>query len=465
MQKAGQHFWAIVGRILLIGLCAWIVLGIGWMGMNFPYLQSFGETALYEEISKTFICDEYEGILYPILILFARGIAKIFPIPYHCILYVVQLACAFCAGRFLLGCAGVKKKLWSIGGSLVLLTFPMAMQCHLAVLPSSLVSSFLLLELALGLQIIRGKKTLAVWEFAKVLGCWLLLALLQPEYLYLGAVPVILLFLFGACKAWKKEERSILYCGILMCTFGGMILSVMGLSQTAGYYGRVHKSLNVAMASRCVWPNANKDYEVWPEEVKEYLTWEDALHIDFYADHMERILGRTLEDKVGVEHAEALLGEVASIGWERHRNTVLHDAAWDMAGYIFSPMVVQRQLLGKAYDSYSGRNYDIMRQKAPQLTEYYLNYGSLWFAVGLGLTVLLWLVYWCRRHFAWTMEGVLVLFGWMFTILGIVLYYTLQGAGMMDYKKSLGVTLLWLVWMLVAGHRAVESDCEKGEEC
>jgi len=459
MQKAGKLFLAITGRVLILGFGIWIVMGIGWMVRNFPYLQGFGETALYEEISKTFICDEYEGILYPILIWFARGIAKIFPIPYHCIMYGVQLGCGFGAGCFLLRCAGMKSKLWRIGGSLALLAFPMSMQCHLAVLPDSFVASALMLELALALRMVKGEKVFGAREFAKVSGCWVVLALLRPEYLYLGAVPVILLFCYGAGKSWKQNKSAILFCGILICAFAGMIVGVTSLTQTDGYYGRAHKSRNLAMASRCGWPYANKDYEEWPEEIKAYFSHEEAMQIAFYADHVERMLGRTLEAQVGEVRAEKLLGEMALIGWQRHKNAILHDTAWDVVGYTFSPLVVQRQLTGKAYDSYSGRNYDVMRQQAPQLSEYYLNFGSFWFGTGLILAAFLWLVHWCGEKCSfWKPGGVLVLFGWMVTVAGIVVWYSLQGAGMMDYKKSLGVILLWLVWMLIAGYKA----CEKG---
>lgn len=462
MQKAGKLFWAIASRVLILGFEIWIVLGIGWMVMNFPYLQGFGETALYEEISKTFICDEYEGILYPILILLARGIVKIFPIPYHCILYVVQLGCAFGAGCFLLCCAGVKKGLWNKGGSLVLLTFPMAMQCHLAVLPDSLVSSLLMLEMAFAVRMLKGEKVFGAREFAEVSGCWVTLALLRPEYLYLGAVPVILLFGYGAGKIWKQDKRTILFWCILVCAFTGLIMGVTSLVQTEGYYGRTHKSWNLAMASRCAWPYANKDYDAWPEETKTYFTHEKAMQIDFYADNVERMLGRTLEAQVGELRAEELLGEVAQVGWQRHKHAILHDTAWDVVGYTFSPLVVQRQLIGKAYDSYSGRNYDVMRQQAPQLSEYYLNFGSFWFGAGLILAAFLWLLHWCgEKRTLWKSGGVLVLFGWLVTAGGIVVWYSLQGAGMMDYKKSLGVTLLWLVWMLVAGYKAWETGCKK----
>lgn len=449
--------------VLFIGFAVQIVLGICWMVMNFPNLPRFGESALYVEISKTLICDEYEGILYPVLILMARGIEELFRIPYYCILYLFQMGLAYLAGYQFLKAVGVKEKMPLIGGSMALLTFPMAMQCHLAVLPDSLAASFLLLELSFGLQILLKGQSLRAGEFVKVLAFWLLTGLTQPEYLYLGGIPVAVLFVYGFIKGWKNQKKKILYNGILILAFAGMITGVESLTQIEGYYGRTHQSMGLAMAGRCGWPYVYQDYENWPAEVKEYLTWEEALHIDYYADNMERILGRTLEKAVGVERAGELLWEIGEIGWQHHKNAIVHDAAWDVAGYMFSPMVVLRQFTGKVYDSYSGRNYDIMRMNTPQLTEYYFDYGCRWFTVGLAVAALLWLVTVFReKRSFWNAGKIVALLGWMFTVAGVALYYCLRGAGMMDYKKSVAVTLLWIVWMLAAGDRSVNSNRREG---
>ncbi len=442
--------------ILFIGFSVQIVLGICWMVMNFPYVQMFGESALYVEISKNLICDEYEGILYPVVILLARGIEEIFPIPYYCILYLLQLGVAFWAGYQFLQCVGIKKKMLLIWGGMALVTFPMVLQCHLAVLPDSLVASFVLLELVYSLRVVLNRQQLCAVGFVKVLSFWLLTALLQPEYLYLGAVPVMILFVYGIIKAWKKQKKVMLYNGILLMAFVGMIVGMWSLTQIDGYYGRAHQSFSAMMASRCIWPYVNQDYEFWPEEVKAQISWSEAKQIDYYADNTERILGRILEEALGMERTEELLGVIAKQAWQAHRNAIVHDAAWDVVGYTFSPLVVQRQLTGKAYDSYSGRNYDIMRMNTPQLAEYFLNYSCWWFAVGLGVAVLAQLAVLIReKRSFWNVEKVIVFIGWILTVLGMVLYYTMRGAGRMDYKKGIAITLLWIVWMLAVNLRGV----------
>lgn len=461
MQKACKTFLAVAGRVLFIGFGVQIVLGIIWLAANFPGFQEFGESALYVEISKSLICDEYEGILYPVLILMARGIEDFFHIPYHYILYLVQIGMAYFAGYRLLHSVGIRKSRMDVWGSLAMLTFPMAMQCHLAILPDSLTTSCLLLELSFSFDILREGRAVRSRQLVKVLAFWLAIALLQPEYLYLGFIPVAVLLL---CS-----KKRILYNGILVMAFVGMITGVEDLTQVTGYYGRAHQSMEMSMASRFAWPHVRQDYEYWPEEVKEYIPWEKAVQLDYYADNMYRILARTLEETVGEEVADELLREIAEIAWQRHGKQLLHDTAWDVVGYTFAPVVLQRQLSGKAYDSYSGRNYDIMRGRTPQLTEYYLNYGCWWFAVGLGIAVLIQLgvfvkrVYelWKRKqHISWNigkiMSGIIVLS----TSVGMVLWYSLRGAGMMDYKKTITVGLLWLLGMLYSSIRSLRIQDE-----
>ncbi len=442
--------------LLFCGFSVQIILGICWMLLNFPYLQMFGESALYLDISKNLICDEYEGILYPVLILLARGIEEIFPIPYYCILYLVQVALAFAAGYYFLKTVRVADKKVRVWGSLALLTFPMAMQCHLAVLPESIVASCLLLELAFALQALLSGQRLSGASFFKVLVCWLTTALAQPEYLYLGAIPVVVLFVFGVVKAWKSHWKSIVNYVLLIMAFAGMITGMHSLTQVDGYYGRTHQSLNLSLASRCVWRFVHIDYDYWPEDVKAQFTPEEIRTVDYYADNVERIVGRTLERTLGVERTEEVFGGIAKHAWTYHKENIIHDTVWDAIGYTVSPLVVQRQFTGKVYDSYSGRNYDIMRMQTPRLTEVVLNYGCRWFAVGLVVTFFVQLVVLFRekRRF-WSAGKGTAFLGWMLTVLGIVVYYTMRGSGMMDYKKSIAVTLLWLVWMLAVNLRGV----------
>lgn len=467
MQKALKGIRAVAGRVLFIGFSIQIVLGLGWMVCNFMSFQQFGDTLVYGKIGETLICDEYEGILYPVLIVMAKGIEGLLLIPYHYFLYLLQIVFALFSACTLLHAVGIKGKFWTAWGSLVFLTFPMTMQCHLAVLPDSFVCSLLLLEIAFVVEVFLKREQPRFGQFAKALACWAGLALLLPNFLFIGVVPVLFLFLYAFGKAWKRDKKRILYYGILVLAFAGIISGVNGLTQVEGYYGRTHKSVQATIVSRCAWLYIGYNYGRLPEEVKEHLTSGDALRVTSYAENVDQVLGRKLEAAVGVERAKELFLEIAGQAWQNEKKTILHNTAWDVVGYTVSPIVVQRQFSGKAYDSYSGRNYDIMRSETPVLTKYYMDYGCWWFVVGLALTATVQLIS-LMVHFVTKgqeatarKKGIVPsIFLCMFTSAVLVILYTLRGAGMMDYKKSIAVTLLWILWMLLVCIRGVSEKQE-----
>ena len=141
--------------------------------------------------------------------------------------------------------------------------------------------------------------------------------------------------------------------------------------------------------------------------------------------------------------------------WSRHKGEIIHDVIADAGAYTLAPIVLQRQLSGKFYDSYSGSNYDAMRQHTPFLTKYYLDYGCWWFTAALLMVLLRKAAAVCGSLFGKKRESVgmkksvwAVAFMCLLTSLCMVLGYTMRGAGMMDYKKTITVGLLWMAWML-----------------
>ncbi len=482
MQKAIGHILAVVGRIMFIGLSIQIVLGLFWMCCSFTGFQKFGESLFYIEVSKSLLCDEYTGALYPVIVMLARGMEELLRIPYTYILYFVQLVSAGFSGYFFIKAAGVQKRFWQVWGSMVLLTFPMVMQCHMAVLPNSLTSSCILMEMAFIIGGLRKKKPLRAVHLLKINAFWTLTALLAPDYLYLGAVPVILLYVYDTIMYRKHGSRRILYNLIFIAAFGGMIAAVSSLTQEEGCYGRVHKNVNAAMFRRFAWSSLETFYCDWPDEVKESYPFDAIPQINAYPDNVGNILQPAIEAGVGVESAEAFFGKFAKAALQRNYPKLLHEVAWDVVGYTLPPVTLQLILEGRGYDSYGGRNYEIMRQNAPVLTKYYMDYSAWWMVIGVTLAglgqVLLWICQVMKRQVdlkKQIAQGVLksempktekkcVIFP-VFVCMALgavmVLWYALQGAGVWDYKNGLFVGLLWMAWMvLVAAGQVDEKDNE-----
>lgn len=405
MKKYAAHGCAVVKGVLFIGFSIQIVLGIIWMCCNFFQIQDFGET---------------DAVLYRWL----YGLTGESPR----IIYGIQLICAFLAGYYFLERLdsgrgkkdSISVKTFKIWRGLALLTIPFAMQCHLAILPYSFMASLFLMMLLCLVEIRR---------------------LLQKH--------------FEGRKAAAAGRALVL---AIVCAAG---IVVLPKTVDAGEDSETSKgSFAAAMASRMAWPTVWNDFGYWPEELREItqdVVWETA----FCPGNME-LLQDAIENSVGVEAAKAYDWQIAKIGWTMHAPMIIRQIGWDALGYLVSPVIFQLQMEGEAYDSYAGRNYEIMRGNSPVLTRYYVDYGSWWFVCCLVLAL-------CLAMLQTVYAGAIQ---WKKIVVSAVIYivpvgvlvclYTMRGAGLMDYKCTVAVNILWLIWALwLMGRRIV---CDISDE-
>ena len=270
------------------------------------------------------------------------------------------------------------------------MTFPFAMQCHLAILPYSFMGSFLLL-LCSNLRRLWNKESFlrSLWQVA---------------------VCVILIVAMSGWISGKKDEEE------------------------------VGRSFEAVMASRMAWPTLWVDYDRWPEELRE-MTEKVALQAAFYPGNM-KLLEEAIESKVDTETAKEYYKQIVEIGWTYHAPMIMRQIGWDVLGYAVTPVIFRLQLKGQSYDSYTGRNYEAMRGNAPIITRYYIEYGCWWFCCSLILTFVLTMVrLLVGEGIHWKAPLLMVFISGVW--IGIL---TMQGAGIMDYKYTIAVNELWLIW-------------------
>lgn len=417
------HLCAVLKGILFIGFSIQIVLGVIWMCFNFTSFQEFGE---------------HKSIVY----------AAVYALTgrHPWIMYLVQLVLAYLAGNRFLNVLRPSGKGMHIWGTLTLLTFPMAMQCHLAVLPWSFAGSLSLLQWSFAVEMLKKNGNPKKWALGGMAACWVLLAVLLPEYRMLGGIPVLLTFLLGLKRLWKKPKQ--LLCYALVTAISGC-LAVGGGTIAKKVSGIEDRSVSLALASRMAWPSLWADHYGWPEEMQEALgekMWETS----FCPDNMDRIMKPIMEEAFGKEQADVYYREIAENAWVHRTSVILTQMRWDVLGYGATPIVLRTQLEGGNYDSYSGRNYEIMRNHTPVLTKYYVAYSCWWFKICIAAAFLLTVLYCAeKRRFIWR-----DIFGGLFVcVLSAcvpVVWYTMRGSGMMDYKMSFAVSSMWLVWALTA---------------
>jgi len=361
----------VLKGILLIGFTIQIFLGLAWMCCNVFQVQDFGKI-------------DTAGAGYRALF----GLLGEQPT----LMYLLQLALAyFAADLFLSRFVKIEKKWFTVWCSLALLTFPFALQCHLALLP----------------------------------------------YSFMGSLALLVFFFL--CKA-SVGERPL--CSLGLAVLCGVLAFVLSGAADVDRKNMPGRSLEAAMAGRIAWPTLWVDYERWPEEVQELtedVVWEAA----FRPGNL-KLLQAAIENRATEEEAKEAYRQIAKIGWDYHAYMVVRQIGWDVLGYGVTPIVFRLQLQGEAYDSCTGRNYEAMRGNAPVLTRCYVEYSCWWFGCGLGLTLLLLVVWWAAGRVGWRWirpAAVCILAAGLW-----IAFLTMRGAGLMDYKYTIAVNQLWLLW-------------------
>lgn len=446
MQKAVIHIRALLGRMIFIGLSIQIVLGLLWMCCSLTGVQWFAESSFYVEVSETLLCDEYTGVLYPFLLMLSGQ---------NCtLLCLLQIMAAWFAGFYFLESAGVKNPSFKIWGSLVLLTWPMAMQCHLAILPNSFTFSCFLLELAFVLRLAKKEQKRRVWKLLGLYISWLGASLLLPDYLYLGAVPVVVLWIYDLMGYWKTAGRRV-WCQLLLTlAFAGLIVSVSDLTQQDGCYGRGVKSMESAMFRRTAWSSLTKYFMDWPEDVQEAAAGEALNETIEHPEKMITLLQPTIEASLGEKVAGERYRDISLHVWKKNYYQIVYEVAWDACGNLFPAITVQELLDGRGYSSYCARNYETMRQECPLLTKYYMQYTAWWFVTGVIITAGMQLLGLFKRHKRSFFPAIVCILS-----AGIMaIWYTLSGAGVWDYKNGLFAGILCVIWMILMTAKGVEEE-------
>ena len=458
MQKARRALAQIAGRFLFIGISVQIVLGICWMIRAYDIFPEFGDSYLWLKAADTLVCDDYMGIGYPLFLMLAKGIESISSIPYPFFVYTVQILFAFYSGVVFLRSCGMTKRVWLVWGSLGLLTYPFALRCHVAVLPNSPGFSFLLLELSVLMGILRQDADSASEKFPLrqmfTAGVWWALGtVFVVENLWLGLVPLAVVWFLHLIRGRHLGKQRVLGELVLLAAVAGILFMAVSLWQTPGSYGKAENTVSAAMMRRFTWSHmrVEREYDTWPEELRSLYSWEEIQQSGRYAGTMEADLQKRAEETLGVSGAQQLFRKYAAYHLKAYFSENIHQIAWDMAGYVMPPVMLQLLLDGRGYDSYTARNVDLMMTGALQLTNFLLKYSSVWFLLGSIVALLGALA--GKKRIRWDAVCMCDI-----TALGMVIWYTMQDAGCWDYKNGLLPGMLWLVGMILVAYHCLTQE-------
>jgi hypothetical protein len=473
MRKAGKEWGKLFARVAILGISTQILLGIFWMLRNFTAFQEFGESRFLQRVQETLICDEYTGILYPLLMRMLSGMGSALSVPAHCLIYGLQIiVAAGAAYYFLLGFPSVRRQPWfaRLWAMLALLTFPTAAQCHLAVLPISLASSLFLTSVGIllrawqgveqGVKMKEGTTRRFCWNrpAARLVWfglLWFLETLLLPEYYLFGAVFVLLY----AGRMYSKSFYVIVIAAVLI----SVIPLVSSLTVREGAYGRMHNTLEAAALRRLAWEHLADDYPDWPAELQEALSQEDILRMSAHPAQMPWVLGEKVDASLGKDGARKIYGRLAmTMGkhrWQENAKEILGDTI----AYTLAPAAQLFLLSGRGRDGYTGMNYEMMRAKTPKLTSVFVKFGGGCLVGSLLCGAVLAIFVFCgkdrREKKICLREGICFLTP--FAVM--ILFHVLRAGGSMDEKNVLPVTAAWITCCLLTIIKILEEKEQEGE--
>lgn len=403
--------------ILWIGFSIQIVCGLIWMCFHFAQRQVFAPVS---------------GGLYPVLMRVFDGLPQA--------LYLLQLALACGAGYLFLkpiAPAARPGRIWCV---LALLTTPVAMQCHLALLPDSFAGSLFLLELYVCRNALNAGEGV-LRELAKAGVCWILLAGLLPEYGWLGALPLSFVLLFGLLGkriALRRFAQGVILAAVL----GGLIGAGRSLWEEENA-----RPFWFSAASRFAWPTLWEDAPYWSEGLRAAtgdVLWEAAGS----PYRMETLLRPAVENERDDKTVRAYYREMVQTACGRHLPQIAKQIVWDALTYAAPLSVLRLQLSGRGYASCSGANYEQMFLHRPLLAKGYVSYSCWWFFVSLAVSALSVVCALaggerpCGRKNGWFWLVVLL------SLVSLAAFYTLRGAGAADYKKTIAAAQMWVILAL-----------------
>lgn len=458
----------ILGKFIYIGFSAQIVFGMIWIVKNLGYIQLFGDSASVVTLANNLYGNGDIGILYPAVVQLAGAIGKITHIPWYSIVYLFQLILALRSGYCFIREAELfgKKKTRAVWGSFVILTFPLIMQLHMAILVNSLLLSLLMLEAAMVVRVWRDsaseKRTGQdlVFDLSGVTLLWMLLAITRWVFIFIGAVPVLVSMIKVIREAIRKfraredrpsevmkiySRRVVLLSLMTVAVFTGLIIGVDNLTTNRSISTREEFSIDNLLFERMAWKSRFSRQSTWLLEITDVIDTETMTETMRHQENVKLLMEPALVEAVGHEEANKLIKFTNEVVWDYDRKEFLHDIAIDSAGYLAPQFMVRMFMQKNSYITYTARNYDIFKRNTPVLAKRYMDYSLLWFMVAAGACVLLYVMHVVtgtrekRKDISGAIAVIIV------TCIMIAVRNVMLGSSVYDYKEAGSTMAAWFM--------------------
>lgn len=452
---------------LLIGLIAvfsliQICTGLAWMLFNHNYIQQFGDTAEYLNLSKSMKFDEYRMILYPLFLVMCEKTGAIFGISQTGMIYFIQTIISFFSffyfsyvflHAFLRRISNNTKNLKPILFystvfyiSLFLVTIPVVTQYNLAILVDSLSLSFIVISLTAMTDVLfLGKSRLFNYV---IIGISMLLQFqlrIERKYVFILLLFFFFLYLYKSVKTFSEAFKRVLPFVIILIVALSANTIINKQIQQPGLYNRPLISPKSQLLFLPLWPNFELCYDDFPEEFKNTFTIEEMKNVDQNANLMIYGIYPKLADLFGAEKANDLIFSCDVAIIKNYPDRLITRAAYNVIQYILSPLQIVFNINGITAGA-SEWNFSRMYEATPAMTTFYYK-SSLYMFIILLITSIASAIKICKKAFS----PCLSLLSPLLTVcVAISMVFGLLNASPANYRYLLIGHVFWYMLMVVS---------------
>ena len=386
------------------------------------------------------------SVIYPALLLIIRALTLNGPVRFYEVMYVLQLVLAFVSWyTFAVKVLPFEKRFLRVWFSLAVVTNPFAMQCHLAVLEFSFVSSFLCLLVTFTVRFSLEWKKLgsrydlktAVKHVCVTSLFWMLVSLTRKEFVFIGFFCILILLYQIGVNLRAGTKLSKFSPVIVFIVFFAVIHLIDGTFRVSTPLLPTDVIKRSAY-TRIAWTEDLANKYVWPQQVTgtvgSNLMGEAMIDPGIVRT---RFTG-AVEAEYGRKETSDIFAKWFFNSFRDNKKGIIKSALTDMAGYVFPPAENESALSGRLLPGFATGNYDVMRRNNALLTKFYLRLTSTVYIFLATASVLALIAgkELFRRVRMFAPAAVVILLS--------SLAYTFYGSNVWDHKKALFTTCIWV---------------------
>ena len=445
-DKAFGKISKIFGYAFFLLLSAQILFGCVWGILNFTSFQEFPESAEMILLSSALKLKYDTSVIYPSVLILVRTLTLNGPVKFYEIMYVLQLALAFVSWHtFAVKVLPFDNKFLRIWFTLAVVTNPFAMQCHMAVLEFSFLSSFLCLLVTFTIRFSLEWKKLgsrfdvktAVKHICVTSLFWMLVSLTRKEFFFIGFFCEVIL-LYRICVSLKPGKSLAKYSPAFVFIVFFAAIHFIDAAFRVSAPTLPTDTVKRSAYMRIAWTEDIADRYNWPEHVVLTVGSDLMGHVMYDPGLVRTEFTEAVEKTYGRKETSDKYLEWALYSFKDNKKGILKGIIVDGIGYIFPPLESELALSGRVLSGFATGNYDVMKRALPVYTKYYLRLSSVIYIIMavMSAAVLLLKRGMIKRLSAFAPALLVMMLS--------SLVYTFYGSNVWDHKKALFATCIWV---------------------